>query len=50
MEWWYEAESIPGTARVDGAPFADRNMQIFRNDSAYIFQNGALVRKGPASR
>jgi hypothetical protein len=46
VEWWYEAESIPGRARVDVAPFADRNMQIFRNDSAYVFRNGALERTG----
>ena len=38
VEWWYEAESIPGKARVDVAPFANRNAQIFRNDSAYVFQ------------
>jgi hypothetical protein len=46
VEWWYEAESIPGKARVDVAPFANRNMQIFRNDSAYVFQDGALARTG----
>jgi hypothetical protein len=40
IEWWYEAESIPGKARVDVAPFANRNMQIYRNDSAYVFRNG----------
>jgi hypothetical protein len=40
IEWWYEAESVPGKARVDVAPFADRNAQIFRNDSAYVFRNG----------
>src|SRR5688572_17299851 len=31
IEWWYEAESIPGKARVDVAPLANRNAQIFRN-------------------
>jgi hypothetical protein len=43
--WWYEAESIPGKARVDVAPFSNRNAQIFRNDSAYVFQNAELARR-----
>jgi hypothetical protein len=46
VEWWYEAESIPGKARVDVAPFADRNAQIFRNDSAYVFRAGELTQRG----
>ena len=44
VEWWYEAEAIPGRARVDVAPFTDGNAQIFRNDSAYVFQKGELAR------
>lgn len=39
IEWWYEAESIPGKARVDVAPFSNGNAQIYRNDSAYVFRN-----------
>jgi hypothetical protein len=45
IEWWYEAESIPGKARVDVAPFATRNAQIFRSDSAYIFRDGQLTQQ-----
>jgi hypothetical protein len=40
IEWWYEAEAIPGRARVDVAPFSNGNAQIFRSDSAYVFRNG----------
>jgi hypothetical protein len=39
VEWWYEAESIPGKARVDVAPFDKRNTSIFRNDSAYVWRD-----------
>jgi hypothetical protein len=39
VEWWYEAESIPGKARVDIAPFDRRNTSIFRNDSAYVWRD-----------
>lgn len=46
VEWWYEAEGIPGKARVDYAPFSDRRASIFRNDSAYVFRDGALERTG----
>jgi hypothetical protein len=45
VEWWYEAESLPGKARVDVAPFADGNAQIFRNDSAYVFRGGELTQR-----
>ena len=44
IEWWYEAESIPGKARVDIAPFEDRSASIFRNDSAYIWRKGQLTK------
>ena len=48
VEWWYEAESIPGKARVDIAPFENRNASIFRGDSAYVWRNGELTRRpGP---
>jgi hypothetical protein len=43
VEWWYEAEAIPGRARVDVAPLANRNMQIYRSDSAYVFRSGELA-------
>lgn len=46
VEWWYEAESIPGMARVDIAPLADRKTSIFRNDSAYVYEGGELQRSG----
>ncbi len=46
VEWWYEAESIPGKARVDVAPFGKGTTSIFRNDSAYVWRDGALLRKG----
>jgi hypothetical protein len=45
VEWWYEAESIPGKARVDASPFANRNAQIYRSDSAYVFRNGELAQR-----
>ena len=46
--WWYEAESIPGKARVDVAPFENRNTSIFRGDSAYVWRNGEHARRpGP---
>jgi hypothetical protein len=45
IEWWYEAEAIPGRARVDVAPFPSRNAQIYRNDSAYVFRNGELTQR-----
>ena len=45
IEWWYEAEAIPGRARVDVAPFSNRNTQIFRYDSAYVFRNGELTQR-----
>jgi hypothetical protein len=45
IEWWYEAEAIPGRARVDVAPLANKNMQIYRYDSAYVFRNGELSQR-----
>ena len=45
IEWWYEAESVPGKARVDVAPFTDKNTQIFRNDSAYVFRSGEITQQ-----
>jgi hypothetical protein len=45
IEWWYEAEAIPGRARVDVSPFANKQMQIYRNDSAYVFRNGELAQR-----
>lgn len=48
VEWWYEAESIPGKARVDIAPFENRNASIYRADSAYIWRGGEhKARPGP---
>jgi len=46
VEWWYEAERIPGHARVDIAPFDSLKTSIFRNDSAYVFARGELQRTG----
>jgi hypothetical protein len=45
VEWWWEAQSMPSKSRTDVSPFANKNMQIYRNDSAYVFQNGQLARK-----
>ena len=49
IEWWYEAEEIPGKARVDFAPLANRNTSIWRSDvdTGYVFRNGQLANKIP---
>lgn len=43
-ETWYEAGRLPGVLRIDIGDRAAGNGQLFRNDSAYVFQNGKLVR------
>jgi hypothetical protein len=41
-EIWYEAARIPGILRIDVAPVDSGKTLLFRNDSIYQFQGGAL--------
>lgn len=43
-EIWYEAGVIPGRLRIDIGDRSRGNGQLFRNDSAYVFQDGVLRR------
>lgn len=43
IEEWYEAGMLPGRLRIDIGDRSGGNGQLFRNDSAYVFQNGKLV-------
>ena len=43
-EIWYEAGQVPGVLRIDIGERSAGNGQIFRNDSAYVFQRGKLIR------
>jgi len=47
VQTWYEAAAIPGRLRIDIAPLDDGNTIIFRNDSIYNFQGGALAGSQP---
>jgi hypothetical protein len=40
---WYEAIALPGRLRIDIAPVENRNVILFRSDSLYQFQSGALA-------
>jgi hypothetical protein len=42
VETWYEAARIPGMLRIDIAPIDSGKMLLFRNDSIYQFEGGAL--------
>jgi hypothetical protein len=44
IEEWYEAGAIPGRLRIDIGDRSGGNGQLFRNDSAYVFQGGELRR------
>jgi len=41
-ETWYEAARIPGMLRIDIAPVDSGKTILFRNDSIYQFEGGAL--------
>lgn len=43
-ETWYEAGRMPGMLRIDVGERRLGNGQLFRNDSAYVFQDGTLAR------
>lgn len=43
-EIWYEAGAIPGRLRIDIGERSRGTGQLFRNDSAYVFENGELRR------
>ena len=47
QETWYEAMTVPGRLRIDIAPLDSGKMSLFRNDSIYTFERGALARSGP---
>lgn len=44
IEEWYEAGVVPGRLRIDIGDRSGGNGQLFRNDSAYVFQGGQLRR------
>lgn len=44
IEEWYEAAALPGRLRIDIGDRSGGNGQLFRNDSAYVFQGGRLMR------
>ncbi|HEY0972684.1 MAG TPA: hypothetical protein VGE02_17070 [Gemmatimonadales bacterium] len=45
---WLERQVVPGLLRIDFvAPVADGSGILFRNDSAYTFQNGSLTLSVP---
>ena len=46
-ETWYEAALMPGMLRIDVAPLDSGRAMVFRNDSLYVFRNGALTRSLP---
>ena len=46
-ETWYEAARIPGILRIDIAPIDSGKTILFRNDSIYQFEGGALKGSGP---
>jgi hypothetical protein len=46
-ETWYEAAELPGKLRIDVVPLDSGKMSLFRNDSLYSFNHGAVTRAGP---
>jgi hypothetical protein len=47
VELWYEAIRPPGQVRVDEAPLEARRGLMYRTDSLYTFEDGAIdVAKG----
>jgi hypothetical protein len=46
-ETWYEAARIPGILRIDIAPIDSGKTILFRNDSIYQFDGGAVKFAGP---
>ncbi len=46
-ETWYEAARIPGILRIDIAPIDSGKTILFRNDSIYQFDGGALKASQP---
>ena len=45
---WFERQMVPRRLRIDfTAPVADGSGTLFRNDSAYTFQNGRLAQSAP---
>jgi hypothetical protein len=46
-ETWYEAARIPGVLRIDIAPIDSGKTILFRNDSIYQFDGGALKASQP---
>jgi len=46
-ETWYEAARIPGILRIDIAPLDSGKAILFRNDSIYQFDGGAVKNAGP---
>jgi outer membrane lipoprotein-sorting protein len=47
VEIWYEALELPGRLRIDIAPLDSMKTILFRNDSVYAFEQGALKEAKP---
>lgn len=47
VETWYEAMTVPGMLRIDIAPVDSGNVLLFRADSIYQFQHGAVAAAQP---
>lgn len=47
QETWYEAARLPGRLRIDLPEPDSGNAVLFRGDSTYVFQRGALVQARP---
>jgi hypothetical protein len=47
IETWYEALELPGKLRIDVAPLDSGKTLLFRNDSLYVFDQGALKTSQP---
>jgi hypothetical protein len=47
VETWYEALELPGKLRIDIAPLDSMKTILFRKDSVYAFERGALKEAKP---
>ncbi len=44
VETWYEAATVPGLLRIDIAPLDSGRALVFRNDSLYQIEHGAITK------
>lgn len=47
VETWYEAATVPGLLRIDIAPLDSGRALVFRNDSLYQIEHGAISKVLP---